>query len=220
MNLINKEFTSNLDNRFLTENVSIFLYSLIKAVRPKKIIEVGAGYTTPFLCQAILDVRSENYDWISASGSFSENYREHSLDYNPTFTIVENYDHQYAIKQTKELLEYYSASHLVNFVEADAKDFVLNNSTEYDFVWMDFGSGEEYMFYFKEFYRTLPSGGYIIVHSTVNNKHGNKFVVDAEKMKEEMNFEMMTFVEPHKSIQSSWTIFKKKTEYKIYTEYA
>ena len=38
-----------------TENVAPFLRSLAELVRPKRILEVGAGYTTPFLLEALVN---------------------------------------------------------------------------------------------------------------------------------------------------------------------
>ena len=48
-NSINQSFTELLPNTFKTENVSLFLHSLIKCVRPFNIIEVGCGYSTLFI---------------------------------------------------------------------------------------------------------------------------------------------------------------------------
>ena len=59
--------TMAIDERFLdqvanlynpamgTELISHLLYSLIRSVKPRRVIEVGLGYTTPFLLQALAD---------------------------------------------------------------------------------------------------------------------------------------------------------------------
>lgn len=42
-----------------TEVMGILLYSLLRSTRPQNILEVGMGYTTPFLAQAIHDNRAD-----------------------------------------------------------------------------------------------------------------------------------------------------------------
>jgi hypothetical protein len=38
-----------------TENVGPLLRALVQMLRPKRILEIGAGYTTPFLLEAIVN---------------------------------------------------------------------------------------------------------------------------------------------------------------------
>ena len=38
-----------------TENVAPLLYSLIRTTRPQRLLEVGLGYTTPFMAQGLKD---------------------------------------------------------------------------------------------------------------------------------------------------------------------
>ena len=38
-----------------TENVGSFLRALVQMVRPNKILEIGAGYTTPFLLEDLVN---------------------------------------------------------------------------------------------------------------------------------------------------------------------
>ena len=47
-NFYNEDLKNALDENFsniVTENVGPFIYSTIKTIRPKKILEIGAGYT-------------------------------------------------------------------------------------------------------------------------------------------------------------------------------
>ena len=50
-NFYNQDLKDALDENFsniVTENVGPFIYSTIKTIRPKKILEIGAGYTSIF----------------------------------------------------------------------------------------------------------------------------------------------------------------------------
>ena len=58
-----------------TEQAGLLLYSLIRMTRPRNVLEVGMGYTTPFLAMALHDNALEtkadisilNYIYIAAS---------------------------------------------------------------------------------------------------------------------------------------------------------
>jgi len=67
-NLFNSEFKRALDDNFssiVTENVGPFLYSVVKTIRPKTVLEVGAGYTSVFLAKALSEIRAEdNFDQV------------------------------------------------------------------------------------------------------------------------------------------------------------
>ena len=42
-----------------TEHVGPLLYSMVRMTRPKRVLEVGLGYTSPFLAQALKDNTEE-----------------------------------------------------------------------------------------------------------------------------------------------------------------
>ncbi len=56
---IDKRFLDQVSSLFNpvmgTELISHLLYSLIRSVKPRRVIEVGLGYTTPFMLQALAD---------------------------------------------------------------------------------------------------------------------------------------------------------------------
>ena len=55
-NFYNEDLKNALDENFsniVTENVGPFIYSTIKTIRPKKILEIGAGYTSIFFAHAL-----------------------------------------------------------------------------------------------------------------------------------------------------------------------
>ena len=55
-NFYNEDLKNALDENFsniVTENVGPFIYSTIKTIRPKKIRDIGAGYTCIFFAQAL-----------------------------------------------------------------------------------------------------------------------------------------------------------------------
>ena len=62
-NFYNQELKNALDENFsniVTENVGPFIYSTIKTIRPKKILEIGAGYTSIFFAKALKEIEEED----------------------------------------------------------------------------------------------------------------------------------------------------------------
>lgn len=218
MNLINEDFCNLIPKNFMTENVSLFLYSLIKCVRPMNILEVGSGYSTLFISKSIDDIKNEKE-------IFDRQYmKDDCLDYigeyyNPKFYVIDNGSSPDFI-DTFSVLESQNLTKHITFVNDDV-DCFLDNNEIYDFIWLDFGSGEKYMFYVDAFFKKLKPGGFIIVHSTEGNLCGKLFSTELKLiMKHNHNFEMITIVEPHKKIQASFTIIKKNCEYPVYGIYA
>lgn len=213
MNLINEDFGKLIHNEFFTENVSLFLYSLIKCSRPQSIIEVGAGYSTLFLSKAIQDIQSENLQFevlLETKDQFT------GLGYQPIFNVIEDFSHQSSIKDVVKVLEDNHLDENINFIKKSVDDYLSETTDQYDFVWMDFGSGKEYMRFFKLFLSKLNEGGYIIVHSTMTNLAGRLFAAEL-KLMQDSSLEIFSVVEPHKAIQNSFTVIKKTMDYPLYT---
>ena len=62
-NFYNQDLKDALDENFsniVTENVGPFIYSTIKTIRPKKILEIGAGYTSIFFGHALKEIAEED----------------------------------------------------------------------------------------------------------------------------------------------------------------
>jgi hypothetical protein len=220
MNLINGNFIKLLPyDKFFTENVSLFLYSLIKCTRPLKLIEVGFGYSTLFISRALQDIQSEEKSVNEFI--FSKEYDTFVGDtYKPEFIVVDDLSH-HAIENTMDVLRENKLDKNIRFVKEDVYKFIENNSNTYDFIWLDFGDGTEYLKMFDVFYGKLSPGGQMIIHSTAGNLCGRYFLSEI-KLKNKLadEFEMITFVEPHKRYQSSFTVIKKNINLPIYEVFA
>ena len=216
-NLINEDFTNLVPNTFMTENVSLFLYSLIKCVRPYKILEVGFGYSTLFIAKAIDDIRKEDITKESffTPEKITEGHWVHSgPTYIPDFTCVDSRqimgcNPNVKVFEDEELIQY------VNIVETDFRYFLDNTDGNYDLIWLDFGppTTHEYKQYYKSVMKRLNPGGSIVIHSTVSNYVARLFLTELKlELKGNSDIELMTFVEPHKKQQSSFTIIKKNVD--------
>ena len=217
MGLINKDFPKGIDNRFLTEEVSLFLYSLVRSCRPKNLLEIGAGYSTVFLAQSLKDIKDIPID------------KEHHLYpdfwnkvYAPQIEVVENEIDNNCLKEVQSFLQSNLLNKYVKIINKDIysyMDELKNSNKTYDFIWMDYGSGENYLEDFEVFESLLNPNGIIVVHSTLTNLYGKLFISEMKlqtKIGKYSHLEMISFLEPHKMVQNSFTVFKKDTKYPTY----
>lgn len=223
--LVNPEFESLLHNNFDTENVSIFLYSVIRSCRPTKLLEIGAGYSTIFLAKALDDIKKQ-IKTEKEDDTFNFNYWK---NYNPYIEVIENgsedLDSGNSYKKLLTCLNEQNLLEYINFKHIDIFDYIELNETninlEYDFVWIDFGTGGDNKRLFDFFFTKLSPGGYIIFHSTLTNLIGKYFISQMKlELKVRNDIEMISFWEPHKFTQNSFTVFRKVTEEPLFTETA
>ena len=216
MNLINKEFCNLLRNHYLTENVSLFLYSLIRCTRPQSIIEVGAGYSTLFISEAIEDIRREDVKDYPDDIWTRERDQFIGEGYKPLLTVVENGEEENHLNpfSTGDIPLYEN----INFVQDDIDNYLTSSQENYDLVWMDFGGGLEFMYYFRKFLDKLNGGGCIIVQSTIGSVAGRLFSTELKLLAHDNSeLEIMSFVEPHKQLQNSFTVIKRMGRYHVYS---
>lgn len=193
-------------NQFLTENVSLFLYSLVKCHRPHSIVEVGCGYSTSFIAKALKEIKEEDISHIPTS-ILVDNYTQFTgKSYDPYFVTIDS-DRRPDVDG-------------VNYLNMEVSEFLNSQNYALDMVWLDFGpsSKKEYHYYFNEFFSRLNPGGFIIIHSTVSNYIARLFLTELKlQAKTRNDIEIMSFVEPHKKEQNSFTVIKKEADYLIYT---
>ena len=94
-----------------TENVGPLLRSLVQMVRPSRTLEIGAGYTTPFLLEAIV-----NNQRVFNDGNLSQAYFD-NYQYDPKLVVIDNMSLGELAKKPgmKGIIE----SKYVDFVEGD-----------------------------------------------------------------------------------------------------
>lgn len=216
MNLLNKDFLEIHPNYFGSENISLFLYSLIKTTRPNKLLELGAGYSTFFMAQALKDIKNEIKN---SSSPFSIKDQNWEKEYNPILEVYENESSpNTSISQIKNNLSKLNLEKYVSFKIKDYKDFTFN--TEYNLIWWDAGANENLFTFFRKFLNILTEGGILIIHSTLTNLWG-RFFLSELKLKIQSgdlkNLELISFLEPHKFEQNSFTIIKKTTTDPIFS---
>jgi len=241
------------------ENMAPLLYSLVRFIKPKQVLEIGAGYTSIFILQALADNEREiasyaalqeldlcqcgNVPWcvsLITEGCEAKSSSSSGVDRrlprwrNNVLHCVDNLAHEHTtahrVKQVAAKLGV--EEHLLLHV-GDAWEFELpmqSNSDDdqeaqmLDMIWADFGAGQRLDEFFERWWPKLRPGGHVLVHSTVTNAMTRSWLenmrrrcagglpqdeVDAPKLG---SFETMSFVEPHKRFQSSFSAFQKRSD--------
>ena len=184
-----------------TENVGGFLRAMALMLRPSRILEIGAGYTTPFLLEAL--VNSERvYDDGNLQESYFENYT-----YDPKLVVID--DMSLGELFQKPGMKDIISSKYVEFIQGkfeEKADMLFKKYGNFDFVWFDCGGALEYETFIRKYWDICS--GYIFFHYTyrdgnpnvlhkiiLDNVTGNPFIFD--------------IVEPHKKRQGSITMINK-----------
>ena len=110
-----------------------------------------------------------------------------------------------------------------------------------DLLWVDFGVGNRLSEFLEMYWKCLHNGSYIVIHSTVTNKVTREWLERVRKLNggegsvfpsfgkkgsstEGQRVHHVSFWEPHKSYQNSFTVLQKRVEgltpEPIYSEHA
>ncbi len=186
-----------------TEKVAPFLRSLTELTRPQRVLEIGMGYTTPFLLEAI-ENNTEGLLWDS-------NCDKEYLDkpYDPKFVVVDDQSLEEDADRAENRRSRLKANSLVHFIEGDMMDSsVVDRVREngpYDLVWFDCGGPVEYQ-YFVDYYWNMVKE-YALFHFTYFRGKPNKNN-DILSSITDISYRM-DIVEPHKFKQGSITMLRK-----------
>lgn len=221
-----------------TEHVAPLLYSLVRMTRPRSVLEVGLGYTTPFLAQALMDnAREFATDRHILANPGEDDERRLVLaeeyfhsDYLPMHHAIDDFSDESS--SGKEALQVIEALDLRSMVQVHEGDFrglsqqMSQSAFPLDFVWFDCGGLPEYVDFIEEYWRLIsPDHGVLLLHFTYSRlsfvRDGVQHValmcgpVANEIKRQQMHagvdagFEVLSLVEPHKRRQGSVTMIRK-----------
>jgi len=187
-----------------TEKVGPFLKSLCEMARPERILEIGMGYTTPFLLEALKN-NTNNLLWDS---NCDKEYL--NKPYNPKFVVIDDQSLENNDDRAKKRRVMLKDEPLVEFIEGDfSTSSVMNDVMKhapYDLVWFDCGGPAEYQFFVDEYWGMVKE--YALFHFTYFRGEPNRNHDILSKISETVLFRM-DIVEPHKFKQGSISMLKK-----------
>ncbi len=209
---VSKEFLDtikSLDSNWSmgVELASPFLYSLIRLVRPRSVLEIGAGYSSAFMLQAIADNiedfkreaeimqsqpqadRQERLQWLKNKLLHGRHplplaLREYyETPFEPILTIIDNLSHTSGTAgHVQKVADRLKLDHLLQFQNGDfrgmSKSFP-DRILPLDLVWFDCGAYEQYRAFLHEYWDLInPNGGLLLLHSTLTNFQLRSVVLD------------------------------------------
>jgi len=220
-----------------TENVGPLLYALVRSTRPRSVLEMGLGYTSPFLARALADNRAEwAADKAVVDGAAGDG-RETVLwppyfeaPYAPRLHAIDDFAMDgSSAPRVLEVLEGLGLSEIVTVYKGDFRGqgrSLDRAAYPLDFIWMDCGGPPEYVAFFEEYWPLVnPSGGILVLHYTYYNVTATIDGADVTKLlptpvvneiKKQLvlaggqgRYEMMSLVEPWKHRQGSVTMIRR-----------
>jgi hypothetical protein len=215
------------------ELVSPLIYYLIRSTHPRSLLEVGAGYSTPFILQALADnmaeyeenkkllqghVRSDRHVGLRrllrgrhplplASPEYYQS------EYCPVLSVIDDSSHPAtSAGLVEELARRLNLSHLLQFHDGDFRGMSRRFRKEllpFDLVWFDCGGITDFL---AEYWQLVnPHGGFLLLHSAISNPYKRSVLLDLKRQQatdRATRFEMLSVVEPHKWQQNSLTILR------------
>ena len=229
------------------ENAGPLLYSFVRFVKSRRIVEVGAGYTTLYLLQALkdndvemqrvvdldLDGRLRLLDYPFGTPRLKEWLPSASADTSSSLLCIDNCEHQRETASSAvNVARTLGLDQYLQFLKGDAFDALETHFSEdesIDLLWCDFGVGARMRDYVSKVWRFVRPGGFLVCHSTLTNVRTREWLEavrqrrgDSETGLPADEYAELSLLEPHKRYQNSMTILQKRQRFEepIYSEYA
>lgn len=195
--------------------------------KKRKIVEIGAGYTSLWILQALRDNDDElrriqelqrtgkckllDIDWIV------DMELQDMLGDPARLLCVDNCEHQKetatgasAVAKSLGLESYFE------FHRGDAFDLDFGDETV-DALWCDFGVGSRMKDFIASAWSCIRPGGFLLCHSTITNENTRAWL-DAIRQRQSKDvtgiepdhYVELSLLEPHKKYQNSVSIIQKR----------
>lgn len=220
-----------------TENVAPLLYSLVRMTRSWRLMEVGLGYTTPFLAAALRDMAAEfeaDRKLLTTPGR-DERKGVLAIDYyrRNHLAVLHAID-DYSVKGSTapKVMDTLKALELDGLVEVYDGDYrgmsesIDAQTLPLDLIWFDCGGLSDYVEFIEEYWPLVrEDGGMLLLHYTywdvakrfdgtepanmIPNPVANAIKRQQAKAGAKATFEVVSLLEPHKTRQGSVTMIRK-----------
>ena len=184
-----------------TENVGPLLRTLVQMARPQRILEIGAGYTTPFILDG-LKANEEMFDDGNLDPRYEKWYKSNN---DPKLVIIDT--------DSLPQLESKYVEHIQGKFQGRSQE-LFDKYGEFDMVWFDCGGPEEYQDFVQEYWNICSH--YMIFHYTFFQGQPTTAIdvisvaIDGwTRLMGSSNVQRIDILEPHKAGQGSITMLKK-----------
>jgi predicted O-methyltransferase YrrM len=242
--VLNANFLSHVESLYNphmgVENLGPFLYSFVRFTKVRSLVEVGAGYTTLWILQALRDNEEEmlRIRELEADGrcrlldwpwTNQDQLRRYFSQGTSQLLCVDNCEHQ---KETasgaSSVARALGLSQHLRFLRGDAFELELQPESV-DVVWCDFGVGSRMRDFCASVWDSVRPGGFLLCHSSLTNQRTREWLEAARAHRgiaetglPSGDYVELSLLEPHKHYQNSISIFQKRRDYTepIYSEFA
>ncbi|MCQ4083511.1 class I SAM-dependent methyltransferase [Streptomyces sp. RB6PN25] len=207
-----------------TDATANLLYWLIRTTRPQRVLEVGMGYTTPFLAQALADnlaayeseksllddPRGAELQPMAHRAYYDEPYRPHLV------CIDRMTDPTSSAPRVLEVLEDRGLTGITSVVEADLRGssgLVRERFGMVDFAWIDTW---DTLAFLREYWQLInPAGGVLAIHYLMTYPQGRAVLEYAKSLAgpDGGKLEVTNLREPHRFGQNSTTLIRRIRDY-------
>ena len=184
-----------------TENVGPLLRTLVQMIRPQRILEVGAGYTTPFILDG-LKANEEIFDEGNLDPSYKKWYESNN---DPRLVVI---DTDPLPQQESKYVE-----HIHGKFQGRSQE-LFEKYGEFDMIWFDCGDAQDYQDFLAEYWNICSH--YMIFHYTFFQGQPTTAIdiisgsIDGyARLYGANNVQRIDILEPHKAGQGSITMLKK-----------
>jgi predicted O-methyltransferase YrrM len=222
-----------------TEVVAPLLSTLVALVRPQRVLEVGMGYTTPFLARALADVHEQvqleaaaladkTRRHLDGDGVLDDSWlldeppllapESYVDDYRPVLVAVDNLSiAESSAPLAWEVLCELGLDPWVRVVNADLRECAGQLPADFhpiDFAWVD---AWECLYFFDHFWDLInPDGGLVVMHYLMTYPEGEAVVryISEFQRRHPGELETVNLLESHKLMQNSVTILRRTADIK------
>ena len=184
-----------------TENVGPLLRTLVQMVRPQRILEIGAGYTTPFILDG-LKANEEMFDDGNLDPSYKKWYESNN---DPRLVVIDT--------DPLPQLDSKYVEHIQGKFQGRSQE-LFEKYGEFDMIWFDCGAPQEYHDFLTEYWDICSH--YMIFHYTFFQGQPTTAIdiisgsIDGwTRLTGCSNVQRIDILEPHKAEQGSITMLKK-----------
>ncbi|MFJ4621590.1 class I SAM-dependent methyltransferase [Streptomyces sp. NPDC088812] len=217
-----------------TEVVGPLLANLIQLLRPERVLEVGMGYTTPYLAAALADtedaVRQESValaaktrEHLARGAELDDSWlladpplvspSHHLEPYRPRLVAVDNLSiADSSAGRVQEVLRELDLDGWVTVVNADLKDAAERLPDDFppiDLAWVD---AWECLYFFDHFWDLInPDGGLVVMHYLMTYPEGEALLRYIAKFQQAHpgELEVVNLLESQKLMQNSITVLRR-----------
>lgn len=222
-----------------TERMGPLLHALVRSTRARAVLEVGMGYTTPFLAHAL---ESNRLDFERARKMLVNKTRKMArlgdrwlveapaladpgyfvAGYQPSLTVIDNESaNGSSARRVGGVLRRLGLDRHLTIARGDFRDLqgaLAAAERRFDFVWFDCGGYQEYRDFLDLYWDLIDeNGGILVLHYTLTNLSMGA-VLQALKLRQATDrfndYELLSLLEPDKMEQNSCTILRKTRGYR------